>query len=56
MYAKTDEGVTLNNEYQMSGNRIGIRTLDLNQEFVEIRRQLDEIAESHFGAAKKEIG
>ena len=56
LYAKTDEGVTLNNEYQMSGNRIGIRTLDLNQEFVEIRRQLDEIAESHFGAAKKEIG
>lgn len=33
LYAKTDEGVTPNQKYRMSGNRIDVKTLDLNQDF-----------------------
>jgi 5-methylcytosine-specific restriction enzyme subunit McrC len=32
----------------MSGNRISVRTLDLNREFTEIAAQLDAIASAHF--------
>ena len=33
----------------MSGNKISVRTLDLNMEFSEIAKQLDDIAAEHFG-------
>lgn len=42
LYAKTDESITPNNTYTISGNRFYIRTLDLNKRFTEIRFQLDE--------------
>ena len=48
LYARTDEAVQPNNSYQMSGNRISVRTLDLNCEFSEIAMQLDEIAKECF--------
>ena len=48
LYAKTDEETYPNNEYQMSGNKITVRTLDLNCEFENIAAQLDEIAKKHF--------
>ena len=48
LYAKTDEEIYPNNEYQMSGNKITVRTLDLNCEFENIAAQLDEIAKKHF--------
>ena len=48
LYAKTDEEIYPNNEYQMSGNKITVRTLDLNCEFENIAAQLDEIAQKHF--------
>lgn len=48
LYAKTDETVQPNCTYQMSGNQISVRTLDLNLSFKEIRAQLDEIIETHF--------
>ena len=48
LYAKTDEEVHPNNVYQMSGNQITVRTLDLNLPFAAIAKQLDEIAEAHF--------
>ncbi len=48
LYAKTDEEVHPNNVYQMSGNQITVRTLDLNLPFAKIAKQLDEIAEAHF--------
>ena len=48
LYAKTDEEIYPNNEYQMSGNKITVRTLDLNCEFENIVAQLDEIAQKHF--------
>lgn len=46
LYAKTDEEIYPNNEYQMSGNKITVRTLDLNCEFEEISQQLNEIADA----------
>lgn len=49
LYAKTDEDVFPENEYHMSGNRISVRTLDLDCDFTEIRKQLDAIAFEHFG-------
>ena len=36
LYAATDEKIQPNNTYQMSGNKISVRTLDLNREFIEI--------------------
>ena len=47
LYAKTDEEVLPNNEYMMSGNRIAVMTLDLNQDFNQIKNQLDAIAEKY---------
>ena len=48
LYAKTDEQVQPDHIYHMSGNRVSVRTLDLNQDFPEIARQLDGIAQEHF--------
>jgi 5-methylcytosine-specific restriction enzyme subunit McrC len=48
LYAKTDEEIYPNNEYQMSGNTITVRTLDLNLSFSEIAAQLDGIAQNYF--------
>ena len=50
LYAKTDEDIYPENEYQMSGNHIEVRTLDLDMEFDLIRNQLDEIVYKYFGA------
>lgn len=49
LYARTDEAVQPDQVYRMSGNRISIRTLDLNMPFAQIRAQLDRIVEEHFG-------
>ena len=48
LYAKTDEEIYPDNVYQMHGNQITVRTLDLNQPFAEIAGQLDEIVKLHF--------
>lgn len=48
LYAKTDEDVYPENEYHMSGNKISVRTLNLNCDFSEIRKQLDSIVNEHF--------
>ena len=49
LYAKTDEDIFPDNEYRMSGNRIEVRTLNLDGNFSFIRAQLDSIAEKYFG-------
>ena len=49
LYAKTDENLVPDNVYQMSGNQISVKTLDLNQDFSEISRQLNQIVADHFG-------
>ena len=51
LYAKTDETIQPDNTYQMSGNQISVKTLDLNQEFSEIAAQLNAIVEWHFPSA-----
>lgn len=48
LYAKTDELVFPNNSYIMDGNSISLKTLDLNCDFSEIKRQLDSIAYRYF--------
>ncbi len=48
LYAKTDETITPNNEFVMNGNKISVRTLDLNLMFSDISLQLDEIVHKHF--------
>ena len=48
LYAKTEEEIQPDNVYQMHGNQITVRTLDLNLPFNEIAGQLNTIAESHF--------
>lgn len=46
LYARTDEAIQPDNSYMMSGNRISVKTLDLNCEFGEIAGQLNIIAEA----------
>lgn len=48
LYARTDETVLPNSAYQMSGNKISVRTVDLNCPFAEIAKQLDDIVDEHF--------
>ena len=48
LYAKTDEDITPDCSFVMGGNRISVKTLDLNKEFSLIAAQLDRIAEEHF--------
>lgn len=48
LYAKTEEEIQPDQKYKMSGNRISVRTLDLNLDFAEIRKQLDGIVEEYF--------
>ena len=45
LYAATDEEVQPDVTYRMSGNQIGVRALDLDRPFEEIRAQLDGIAD-----------
>lgn len=48
LYAKTDEDITPDVMFNMGGNQIGAKTLDLNKEFLLIAAQLDRIAEDYF--------
>jgi len=49
LYAKTDDSIVPNNIYRMSGNKITVKTLNLNCGFDEIENQLYRIAKDHFG-------
>lgn len=44
LYAKTQEELPDQLDYMMSGNKISVKTLDLNKEFKEIAKILDNIA------------
>ncbi|AXV41148.1 MULTISPECIES: 5-methylcytosine-specific restriction endonuclease system specificity protein McrC [Staphylococcus] len=48
LYAKTDEEKTPENKFQMSGNLISVKSLDLNCEFSQIKKQLNQIIMEHF--------
>ena len=43
LYAKTEDQIHPDQTYQMHGNEIGVKTLDLNLPFEGIRKQLDGI-------------
>lgn len=51
LYARTEEFVQPNQTYQMSGNRIGVQTLDLNCDFAEIASQLNKIVADYLKIA-----
>lgn len=46
LYARTDEAVQPDNTYMMSGNRISVKTLNLDCPFNTIAEQLNSIADS----------
>ena len=46
LYARTDEDIQPDNDYIMSGNKISVKTLDLNRDFSEISAQLNAIADA----------
>ena len=46
LYARTDEEIQPDNEYMMSGNKISVKTLNLNCDFSEISVQLNAIADT----------
>ena len=48
LYARTDENFQPNVSYNMSGNKISVKTLDLNKNFSEIALQLNQIVEENF--------
>ena len=48
LYARTDEQIQPDGDYSMSGNRIGVKTLDLNCEFPVIAEQLNGIVQEYF--------
>ena len=43
LYARTNEEIQPDNTYMMSGNRIGVKTLDLGCVFSGIACQLNEV-------------
>lgn len=48
LYAQTDEVIQPNNTYIMSGNKIGVQSLDLNRDFSSIAHDLNEIIRQNF--------
>lgn len=48
LYAKTVDQVQPDNTYHMSGNKISVKNLDLNQNFSYIANALDDIAKAFF--------
>ena len=51
LYAKTDEDIAPDFMFNMGGNQIGAKTLDLMKEFPLIAAQLDRLAEEFFNIA-----
>ena len=49
LYAQTDDEAPLDHTYQMSGNKISVKTLDMNCEFSKIAEQLNKIASEQLG-------
>ena len=48
IYAQTEEKIQPNNIFLTSGNKISVKTLDLNKNFSEIESQLKLIVEENF--------
>ena len=54
LYAKTVDEIQPDGDFSMSGNKISVKTLDLNQPFEVIAKQLNQIAEERFGISENE--
>ena len=52
LYARTNELLAPDDVYHISGNKISVKTLDLNKEFSCISAQLNRIVEDQFGIEK----
>lgn len=52
LYARTDEKLQPDNEYILSGNKVSVKTLNLNTGFDAIRKYLDEIVQEHFQVSR----
>jgi 5-methylcytosine-specific restriction enzyme subunit McrC len=48
LYAKTEEDITPDCEFVVSGSKISVKTLDLNQSFQIIADQLNALINSYF--------
>ncbi len=48
LYAKTGEDVTPDASYVIGGNKISVKTLDLNRDFKDIAAQLDRLVKDNF--------
>lgn len=48
LYARTKANIQPDSEYVMSGNNISVKTLDLNQEFDAIKKQLNDVVNEYF--------
>ena len=53
LYAKTNEEIQPDQAYQMQGNQILVKTLDLNKPFNELSKQLDDIVKGYFNDIQK---
>ena len=49
LYARTTDEIQPDSDYVMSGNKISVKTLDINQDFKKIKMQLDYIAKNFQG-------
>lgn len=49
LYARTDEAIAPDCSFNMGGNPISVKTLDLNTDFQQLKAQLDNIAQEYFG-------
>jgi len=47
LYARTDKNIQPDSDYVMSGSEISVKTLDLNQEFSDIKNKLDNIVDGN---------
>ena len=48
LYVKTSQSIQPDSDYVMSGNKISVKTLDLNQNFSLIKEQLDAFVYDYF--------
>ena len=53
LYARTNEEIQPDQIYQMHGNQISVKTLDLNKPFNELSKQLDDIVKAYFNDIHK---
>lgn len=53
LYARTNEEIQPDQTYQMHGNQISVKTLDLNKPFNELSKQLDDIVNNYFNDIHK---